>query len=611
MGSITDRESLQRLNGLWATPVPNRCAVAPHPDLLNRMRTQLARVETGRSRLPFPVVAPQPRAPGMDDGLIIPGTYYPLGTTLERVRWAAAERAPLRGTIRVIVVLVDFSDAAMTQNAAHFNDLFFSVGVLPDGSVREYFRETSNGLVDLDGQVVGPFRLPRTVAQYAHGESGIGMTAPNARTMARDAVLAADPTVDFTPYDNDGNGFVDAFIVIHAGPGAEVTGNANQIWSHKWVLEGGERVADSTRIYAYLTVPEDARIGVCAHELGHLIFGWPDLYDTDNSSEGIGNWCLMGGGSWNGGGDIPAHPSAWCKANQGWVAVVNQTTNATLSIADVKDSHTVYRLWKDGAPGNEYFLLENRQRTRYDAKLPGDGLLIWHIDDATSDNTNEAHYKVALVQADGLRQLESAANRGDGGDPYPGSSGNAAFTNTSTPNSKAYSGMNSCVAVTAISPSGPIMTAQVNVRCLTKGGLGGKETLKERLKEQAKETRKEFFAENKRLFDKRPEKPIIDKAAAFDKPPITEGGRDRPGRWDRFGARQTPDVAAELADLQARVAALESLASGAAPFIGEELRPDLSQGAFLDEEDLEQYQRQMAEGDPEAKRAYDTKPADA
>ena len=74
-------------------------------------------------------------------------------------------------------------------------------------------------------------------------------------------------------------------------------------------------VEDATKIYGYLTIPEDAKIGVCAHELGHLLFGFPDLYDTDDTSEGIGNWCLMAGGSWNGGGDVPAHPSAWCKAN--------------------------------------------------------------------------------------------------------------------------------------------------------------------------------------------------------------------------------------------------------------------------------------------------------
>jgi immune inhibitor A len=38
----------------------------------------------------------------------MPPDYFPLGTPLEFIRNAAAERAPLRGLVRVIVVLVDF-----------------------------------------------------------------------------------------------------------------------------------------------------------------------------------------------------------------------------------------------------------------------------------------------------------------------------------------------------------------------------------------------------------------------------------------------------------------------------------------------------------------------
>jgi immune inhibitor A len=125
--------------------------------------------------------------------------------------------------------------------------------------------------------------------------------------MSRDAAVLANPDVNFAPYDNDGNGFVDAFIVVHAGPGAEETGNEGT----SGLTSGCSPVARSTltahRSFAYLTIPEDSKIGVCAHELGHLIFGWPDLYDTDGSSEGLGNWCLMGGGSWNG---SRKHPGA-------------------------------------------------------------------------------------------------------------------------------------------------------------------------------------------------------------------------------------------------------------------------------------------------------------
>jgi immune inhibitor A len=280
--------------------------------------------------------------------------------------------------------------------------------------------------------------------------------------MARDAAKAADPTIDFTPYDNDGNGFVDAFIVVHAGAGGEATGNPGDIWSHKWTLPAAY-TADSTRIYAYLTIPEDAKIGVCAHELGHLLFGLPDLYDTDDTSEGIGNWCLMAGGSWNGGGDVPAHPSAWCKVGQGWASEVDVTSAGQITFDDVKTSRTVHRLWHQGQRGSEYFLVENRQRTGYDALLPGAGLLVWHIDDDQPTNADENHYKVGLLQADGQRDLERNRNRGDAGDAYPGTSANTAVTATSTPSSRSYAGQDTSVTITGISTSGASMTATVSV----------------------------------------------------------------------------------------------------------------------------------------------------
>ena len=444
---------------------PTRCLIPAHPDLRKKVQQELERLNAETDFGPV-LKAAQPKRPGMNDGLILPGNYFPLDTPVERVRNEAAERAPLRGALRVIVVLVDFPDKKMStkHNRAHFQDLFFSRAKLPTGSVAEYFSEVSHGLVDIVGEVVGPYTLPKKITEYANNASGTGNAQPNARTMARHAAELANAQVDFKPYDNDGKGFVDAFIVVHAGAGAEQTGSRNDIWSHKWVLPNGEYNADGTKIYAYLTVPEDSKIGVCCHELGHLLFGWPDLYDVDGTSEGLGNWCLMAGGSWNGSGDVPAHPSAWCKSQQSWVKVVNQTQNELLTIADVKDQQTIYRLWKDGAQGREYFLVENRQRRAYDRLLPGDGLLVYHIDDAIESNADERHPKVALVQADGRGDLNNGANRGDAGDAYPGTSANRTLNAISTPNSRSYAGVSTDVALTEISASSPRMTVRVAVR---------------------------------------------------------------------------------------------------------------------------------------------------
>jgi immune inhibitor A len=596
------------------------CAVSPSPELKEKLLAELvdARKRAGSPLAAALGIARAPRPLGFDDGVIIPPDRFPVGTPMRMIRAAAAERAPLRGAVRVIVVLIQFSDRPMTQPASHFQELFFSTGVLPNGSVKEYFKEVTGGLVDIVGEIAGPFQLPQTNAWYANSNFGIGRPSGTARAniMARDAAVAADPSINFGQYDNDGNGFIDAFIVVHPGGGGEQTGNPNDIWSHKWTLPSAYST-EGKQIFAYLTIPEDARIGVCAHELGHLLFGFPDLYDTDDTSEGVGNWCLMGGGSWNGNGDIPADPSAWCKVQQGWVTVTNVTTNGAITIPDVKTGRNVHRLWKDGAGGSEYFLLENRQRTQYDARLPGDGLLIWHIDESQPGNTDENHFKVGLLQADGRRNLELAQNRGDAGDPYPGTAGNTSLNATSTPNSKSYAGQDTNVSVSAISGSAATMTATVGVTSKSavkdskdqkdgikesKEGKEGKETKESKEGKEGKETKeikerkesKEFYKDRKDFKDRFEFK-------LFDRP----GG-------GFFGAGQpapSPDVTQAVADLDARVTALEAalgMGSQSEPFIGSELRPDLVGGPDYSTRD--NLVKRMASGDRDAKIAFDNLP---
>ncbi|MGV8978260.1 MAG: M6 family metalloprotease domain-containing protein [Cellulomonas sp.] len=608
------------------------CAVPPSPELRATWRKELASVNKRRIDAPALRIAREPHPLGFNDGVIVPPEEFPAGTPIQAIRATAADRAPLRGTVNVAVVLVDFSDKTMSATPAHFDELFFSTGALPHGSVKEYYSEVTNGMVTLAGTVVGPYRMPQTLAWYANNGSGIGLngTAFRSPQLALDAANAANAAVDFTPYDNDHNGFVDAFIVVHAGQGAEVTGAKGDIWSHKSVLASALAV-DSTKIYGYLTIPEDAKIGVSAHELGHLLFGFPDLYDTDYTSEGIGNWCLMSGGSWNGGGAQPSHPSAWCKVNQGWVTTTVVTTNGTLTVPAVESSHAVFRLWKDGASGSEYFLLENRQPVGYDAALPGWGALLWHIDENQPGNTDENHYKVALIQADGKRDLELDRNRGDAGDPFPGTSTVVTVDGTTTPGTKSYAGADTCVAVTSISPSGAVMTVNVRVSCKS-AFKDLKDTRKELRKDVIKEVRKEQIKEVKELR-KETIKDVkeVRKETIKD---IKEAFKDLKDqreyknvgewpRWNRPGGGGDPlgggglgGGPVQASDHEDRLAALESVVygepevhdaagGGAVPFIDQSLRPDLLGAPGSVSGDAELAAR-MADGDPTAKHEFDT-----
>jgi M6 family metalloprotease-like protein len=307
--------------------------------------------------------------------------------------------------------------------------------------------------------------------------------------------------VDFAPYDQDGDCYVDALAIIHQGTGEEASPLSTDIWSHSWDLNSAyysgfshhgnyttndRCAADTTRfvkVKDYIIMPEKqdsniATIGVFAHEYGHVL-GLPDLYDTDGSSEGIGRWSLMASGSWNGlshGGDRPAHLDPWSKYAMNWIAPTQLTTSTTgINFAPAATDSSFYQL-RPGSPltgSGEYFLVENRQQTGFDAGLPGNGLLVWHIDEQVgTDNDREwypgctncsSHYKVALIQADGLYQLEKNSNRGDGGDPFPGSASRTAISALTTPNNTLYSAASSGFSISGITSVAQLITADITV----------------------------------------------------------------------------------------------------------------------------------------------------
>ncbi|KAF1953682.1 M6 metalloprotease [Byssothecium circinans] len=429
------------------------CFVPPHPDLL-RTRAQAALLAQNAGSAQAAIQGPashigKPAVPGFNDGLIFPAEHYSKPTSIMAMSTAALDRAPLRGSIKVVVVLIEFQDVKMKPGTKErFQELLFSAGnKVSTGSVSDYYLEVSNRNISFEGEVVGPFTVSQTQGYYANHASGMSPTSPNGRDMADETFeLAKNSISNWKQYDNDGNGYVDAFIVVHAGAAADETGQTGDIWSFKWVLNSEKSIG---------------------------VFGWPDLYDTDQTpifaSAGIGNWCLMSGGSWGAGGyrpgDRPCHPSAWCKASQGWIETVVETENHQITLEDVKTGFKTHRLWTNGdTSSQEYYLVENRQLTGFDESLPGAGLLVWHIDDAVFTNRDENHLKVKLMQADGLDELKRRLDWGDNGDPYPGLSNNATFNATSNPNSKAHSSMDTFVSCTNIPASSPSMTFNITVK---------------------------------------------------------------------------------------------------------------------------------------------------
>ncbi len=377
---------------------------------------------------------------------------------------------------RTLVILMDFPDKPYTAgyvagSAAAFDSILFSQGKNPSGSMRDYYFENSYGNFTLQGTVVGWYRAAHNASYYTNncdGSHGMGPYPNNAQRLVEEAVDLADPDVDYSQYDNDGDGYVDGIFIIHAGTGYEETSNDCEIHSHQWGINS--RYRDGVWINTYSIEPEESPtnagltpIGVFCHEFGHVL-GLPDLYDTDYSSAGVGHWELMGSGSYNGQSRTPAGLSAWSKSQLGWLNLTNITSNQTnQQIPALAWNPVAYRLWRHGQTGSQYFVVENRQRTGFDAELPGDGVLIWHIDETAWGNTEEWHPLVFLEQADGRFDLQNNANKGDASDAFPNFGYALQFTDKTTPDSKDYNLASTEVAAWNISPSDSIMTADFDV----------------------------------------------------------------------------------------------------------------------------------------------------
>ncbi len=344
--------------------------------------------------------------------LTVPGMGAAAARTLLHLDTATSATT----TLKVLVILAEFSDVAATTSATTYDSLLFSAS-RPAGSMRQYYRENSYGALDVTGKVEGPWiHLSHPRDYYANGSGGLFGTYPrNAQYLVEEAVLGAANYVDFAQYDGNGDGYVDYLIVVHSGRGKEQTNGALDIHSHTWTTFHDVTV-DGVRVSTYSTVPEDGQIGVCTHEFGHQL-GLPDLYTA--SGAGIGLFSLMATGAWGGRvveGDHPTQLDAWCKARLGFLRPTVVSRNATAqALPPVEMSPTAWKLWTLGAPAHEYFLAENRQYVGQDdvhpttqlRGLPNAGFVLYHIDDAVPGNLQPAgqdtfpHLQVALVEADG------------------------------------------------------------------------------------------------------------------------------------------------------------------------------------------------------------------
>lgn len=369
----------------------------------------------------------------------------------------AAIGMPVKGDVRVPVLLVQYSDRAFSTSNIEtvYEKRLNGENYTPkdgNGSIKDYFVEQSGGLFAPQFEIIGPITLDHTMAYYGENNSYNNDRRP--REMVEEACGKAysDFGVDFKPYDNNGDGYVDIVYVIYAGYGESSYPDLldDTIWPHQWQLEypcnlGGvniSRYACNNELDGYQGTELDG-IGTFCHEFSHCL-GLPDLYDTSGnnpSAFGMNNWSVMDHGCYNNNGHTPCGYSAYEKDFLGWISLVELNNPTLVTLKPLCDGGAAYKIVNDANP-DEFYVIEFRDRIGWNYYAPASGMLVTHVDYSASVwhnntvNNDPNHQRVYVIPADGKSTSGSLA-----GDVYPGVlNPNTSLTATSYPAAKVYTG---------------------------------------------------------------------------------------------------------------------------------------------------------------------------
>ncbi len=442
-----------------------------------------------------------------------------------------------RGRFDLRDTTVFYDSAGHNFDSSPHNRRFFQTHLR---ALDQYWNVVSNGRLTLDRTVLpvaedSAYRVPQTISHYGRERDGDSGLVFGLREFIHDAATAAsaDPALRFADYD--------AVIIFHAGTSRQfdvLNNTPNDLFSvfikrdDPVILRNGADTLGEAIILPE-TVSQDGRIavlnGVLAHEFGHQL-GLVDLYSTFNFATQVGNFSLMDNNANDVGvetevngqrrilfGAVPVFPDAWSRAYLGFVDVLTVTDSNLVAIWAAEEEELApfnRQVWRVPISSTEYYLIENRQfdldgndesglkldsvtsvvlgpahpvsrqfTREYDFLLPGDGILIWHVDEGVAEldyvrgddipnnfqaNTLQWDHDrrfLSLVEADGYNRLGSTGFfffYTGGPTTYWKLGTNTAFTPTSVPPSLSFTGGHSGVSITEISASGTQMTCRVS-----------------------------------------------------------------------------------------------------------------------------------------------------
>ena len=365
---------------------------------------------------------------------------------------------------------IDFYEAMINGHDYDGYTLPFGTKVDAMGSVRDYYYDNSFHQFDPHFDIVGPVDVP--------------FACTDAHQFRCDSIFfaaleALDDDVDFSQYDTDEDGTADMVFFLVAGHGSDVTANnRDYLWPHMNNFENSP-VLDGVNFSLYacstnMTGEEDeyqvtynniAGIGTICHEFSHVL-GLPDFYDTDSEGSGGINrnypmtWSVMASGFRRDNGRSPAGYSLFERYALGFAQPTLIEGEGTISIPGLEKCNMGYRL--NTANDGEFFIIENRQRIKWDKNLAGPGMLIFRVDSSNvevwennlvNSNPNRSYYELLRANSNGMSDSYN--------DPFPGVSGVTSISNTTEPNLCTWDGKMCQYAFVNITEADSIITFDV------------------------------------------------------------------------------------------------------------------------------------------------------
>ncbi len=343
-------------------------------------------------------------------------------------------------TQNLIIIRVSFNDINFQYSDSQIAAKIFA----SNNSVKDYFARNSKNRFQLapasEYQGTVNDGVVRVHINEAHPNFGANFY-PASRNLLAKVLAKADSMLNWKSYDQNGDNWIDAselgIVLVVAGYENALGGSTAptpNICAHKANYVGGQVGGVNFGSYAMFGERHNnhlATIGIIAHELGHLLFNLPDMYGN-GVGIGVGNWGLMGTGAWNGGGNSPANMLAWSKQLSRFDSFNKAAVGSyNLSLSSQSDNANLLEVSFDTYRHGERLLIEYRRKTDYDQGLPGEGVLVTHVDDWLNHGAYRSQnisYPIAVEEADGGQDLVFNRNRGQQQDLYASSGLNVTFS---------------------------------------------------------------------------------------------------------------------------------------------------------------------------------------